>query len=1149
MANQHRLDSPILVEKDDKLIITITFYMAGYLPKNAEHAVTCRLQVYHDAVQLEDDQLLFDKQAQMKLTSFASQVYTLDFSVDRQKGGKISLDLTLVKSADSSPLAKATYRLGPTLNAPVKIRRNDQAPRMLQALNTAAGPKAKPTSSHPLNDILEHVHAALVDNDGFRKGIASSIDGALSSRRQLSPDKLVATDEQLSLVITEKFLGLPYQMAGNVYGNCYVPDVNKKARLVHLNNDVFWERMRPSSAEITYPWCTECQQLTTMVNYLRGVDIWALAPGAKGELGAQRASFKVAEAAGGTIIDESEAKGALASKLYTDANFPLGPGDFFVFNDEKHRITEGGKEKIVSGSVVRGYSDEERKAKQPKPIPAQSPENHPHISCILRVFKRAGNYFFQLMDTGGQPPYSEGYPIYRRRTVGAEGICDGRFTTAVRPDGDAAGVAPCVGIGIWPKKYKTDFAKLERALERARFARPVALARLHLVERATGALLYATPLLRTYTNDREQNFSPARLAWSLRNVPHASTIEAFWSVWAPRGPLARRLIDSRHTSLFDVRSEFASGTTPSKEFNNVLLSKFPYVEAGGFLFLQNIVALGPTTAEELHADAKVSYRFPSDDADPDYYKQFGYVEVSKINSVHSPKSWVQDKKFDLNTYVWDRHVFGDQAIRLVTAQVTKTDTTQDIKMLESSVEIDAAQFSQIAGKWYTKGLNPASPIFDKGKLLQAPGGKRDGQVAASASDPKQSVSITLPADVAALANQPKVHLYVELAMPVIDKRFARPDKFDSYPYFRGDFPVKPSNCPGNPKPDECPDFLPACPKSCQYIVRLRGLTLGGSGKLDAPFDPETLSYSGSVSYLDGDALTLRASASCKATIEIKLGSQTLTTASGVESAPLRLSVGSNTIDVTATTLNNTTKHYQLKIERAKASKEHSLDDLRVAPGKLVQAADANAGFAPGTFAYEVVDTQDGKLGFTPKLTNPLAKLSVDGKPHASETEIVLAMTGFKAHTTTFEVVAEDGQSSKYEVVYRRGDANVELKTLRVLVNFKDQTLIENVQTGADQAANPDTESYTVEVPDDTTRVRFVAVAAAETSKVFLDGQRLFGAKTLELSKLEPQGVEGEPPLQVNGPSIARIEVEAQNGRRRTYELEIRRPKDKVEAED
>ncbi len=27
MANQHRLDSPILVEKDDKLIITITFYI------------------------------------------------------------------------------------------------------------------------------------------------------------------------------------------------------------------------------------------------------------------------------------------------------------------------------------------------------------------------------------------------------------------------------------------------------------------------------------------------------------------------------------------------------------------------------------------------------------------------------------------------------------------------------------------------------------------------------------------------------------------------------------------------------------------------------------------------------------------------------------------------------------------------------------------------------------------------------------------------------------------------------------------------------------------------------------------------------------------------------------------------------------------
>src|SRR5690606_539163 len=124
--------------------------------------------------------------------------------------------------------------------------------------------------------------------------------------------------------------------------------------------------------------------------------------------------------------------------------------------------------------------------------------------------------------------------------------------------------------------------------------------RLFIFERETKAVLYATPLLRTYGDDPHQNFPPARLAWSLRNLPHSKTIGAFWAVWGPRGPLARRMIDSRRASLADIRAEFAGSTTPSKEFNNVVLSKFNYGEMSGFLFLENIVAMSPDTTEELH---------------------------------------------------------------------------------------------------------------------------------------------------------------------------------------------------------------------------------------------------------------------------------------------------------------------------------------------------------------------------------------------------------------------------------------------------------------------------------------------------------------------------------------------------------------------
>lgn len=1135
MSNQNHIDPPIVATQGNDLLITIGFYRGDL----GSGKVRCKLQVVHDGVSIEseeDDKLVFEKALDMKAVPDVTNMWRAEFKAPVEKGGSISLDVEVIALKDGRSLAKAAYRLGPKLNERTAIKRSDRAPRMLHAINTAAGPTAKAVaadSKTKLDDMLEHIHAALIDNDGFRRGIAGSTDGLLSNRRQLSSDELVKVDEQLSLILTEKLLGIPYNMPGNVYGNCNIPD-GKKSKLVHLNNDVFWERMRPSTPEITYPWCTECQQLSTMVNYFRGVDIWALFPGAKGELGAQRASLDVPKAAGGIIIPAEQAAGSLDKALYEDAACPLGPGDIFVFSDEKQRYTDAkGVEHVVTAKEAAKLPPEDRA--KCKPIPAQDPANHPHINCILRVYKRAGNYFFQLMDTGGQMPAVEGHALFKRSNPIMEGICDGRFITQVRPDGDAAGVSPCVGIGIWPKSYKTDVAKLKKAYERALVARPVGLARLFLFERATGAVLYATPLLRTYTADSHQNFSAARLAWSLRNVPHNAEIGAMWAVWGPRGPLARRLIDSRHTTLFDIRSEFAAATGPSKEFNNAVLANFPYGEMTGFLFLQNILTMSPADAEQAHTGKDAPFRFPTDDKDPEYYKKFVYVEVGKLNNAHKPASWAQDKKWDLNTHRWDQHIFGDRSIRTIKKQVPSLDATSfELKMLEGDMEIDTAQFAKVAGQWIW--------AFNKGKVVQAPvDAKKDGKVAQATGDAKQSVAITLPQSVVAMAKtDTKIPLYVELALPVIDKRYARPSKFDTYPYFRGDFPLAPSKCPAKSPPtgDACPDFFAAdsatpCPSDCPYIVRLRGLTLSGQGKLDKPFAAETLAYSATVSYLDGDALTLRPSASCKATIEIQHAGKTITTSSGVESSPLKLALGSNTIEVVATALNHTKRTYTLTVVRAQPSKDHSLASLSVAPGKLVAASDLSSPFTASTFDYEVVETDAAKLGFTPKPTNSLAKLTINGTAHAAETERTLAMNGFGAHETKIVVTAEDGQASTYTITYRRGDANTKLKTLRVLANYKDQELVR--QISLDDEDDADTETYVVEVPNETTRVRVVAVAEANTSRVYLEGKQIWGGGNVN--------VEGEPALQTNSPTVARLEVVAQNGKRRTYELQIRRPKD------
>lgn len=1159
MTNQHRLDGPTLKRVDGRAELEVSFSLVHEGP--AYGTIKCRLRVFHAALSGVEEQRL-DETKDMKQAKYASLVFTASFTVKFAHTGKITMEVDVNEVGQSKgqwwqkALAAKTYDLGPSLNVKTRLSRDDQAPRMLQALNTAAGPVQKASSGHVLNDILTHVHAALVDNDAFRKGIVGSIDGTLSGRRlaagaeagATAKDKLAAVDEELSLIVTEKLLGLPYNMAGNVYGNCPIKNERGQTTFVNIPNDAFWELMRPSADEITYPWCTECQQLTTMVNYLRGVDLWQLVPANKGELAAQRASVSVAKAAGGKAIeDKKTVNGNLPKTLYEDEG--LGPGDFFVFNVEGYWIEDDTpvkpedkdkprKRKVVSKEVVDEYTEAERQKYKPELIPPQHPDNRPHISCILRTFQRAGNWFFQLMDTGGQPPNPEGYALFRRSEPQMEGICDGRFLTAVRPDGYAAGVAPCVAIGIFPKSHKTDIAKLKKAHERALVARPVAVARLFIFERETKAVLYATPLLRTYGDDPHQNFPPARLAWSLRNLPHSKEIGAFWAVWGPRGPLARRMIDSRRASLADIRAEFAASTEPSKEFNNAVLSKFNYGEASGFLFLENIVAMSPETTEELHG-GKAKFRFPLDDTDPNHYKKFGYVEVTKINSAHKSASWLQDKRYDLNTYAWDQHVFGDRSIRKCTAEVMSTDTVQELQFVDGQIEIDESRLGEIKGRCYHKPKGKKSIDFPNGSVPPKPGSKQGATVAKAKKNKKskQHLEVTISKDT--LAVVPKLALFVELELPVIDNRYPRPDKFADYPLFRGDFPMKPPGCKGKPGKDECPDFFPyECPSDCAYIVKLRDVR-GKVGNIHR----EGNKFVGRVPYLDGAKLVLTTLASCKAKVQIVGSGQVVDGTTSVPSKPLSLNVGSNSLTITVTGLNQQQDSCKLDIVREAPSSVHTLASLKTSAGKLVQVGNDAAGFDPNVLDYDLVDTINQYISFTPTLGTDVSTLSVDGKAHASGQAIGKTFTSFGPHVVVFRVVAQDGTAGEYRVNFRRGNADTRLERLQVYVGWTEQKVSKQVGPDPSQSS-ADKEVYDVTIADDVDRIKIVAQPSFSGAKVYLDGAPMSGSKQLDLSDDE---VAGEPVLKSNVATIVTLEVVAQNLLRRVYELRVMRPKDDTDA--
>jgi hypothetical protein len=612
---------------------------------------------------------------------------------------------------------------------------------------------------------------------------------------------------------------------------------------------------------------------------------------------------------------------------------------------------------------------------------------------------------------------------------------------------------------------------------------------------------------------------------------------AFWAVWAPRGPLARRMIDARSTSLHDVRSEFSSSTTPSKEFNNVVLSKFSYGEMSGFLFLENIVAMSPETTEELHA-GKTAFRFPIDETDPDHYKKFGYVEVTKINSVHKSSSWLQDKRYDLNTYAWDQHVFGDRSIRKFTAEISSNAATQEVKFLTGAIEIDDSRFAEIKGRCFHRLRDKKSMDFPNGTVPPKPAEKHKGASAAKAKqDPKQSVELSFGKDTLAFVD--KYRLFVELELPVIDKRYPRPDKFDNYPLFRGDFPMQPPTCKGQPGPDECPDFFAdgpnKCPSDCAYIVKLRGLRAGGGVAIHKQGDK----FVGTVPYLAGQSLALTAQASCKAKISIVGAGSSVNGTTSVPVPAIALPVGKTTLTVTATAANSTQASATLELTREAPSSVHTLAALTASAGKLVQVGNEASGFDPAVLEYNLVDTNNQVVSLTPTLATDVATLAVDGKSHTSGKPVSKTFTSFGPHQVVIRVTGQDGSSGEYRVHYRRGSADNRLSKLQVYIKWAEQKVVKQVTgDGGDEQA--DKETYTVEIPDDVDRVKIVATPAFAAAKLYMDGEPM--ARTTELD-LPDDDVVGEPSLKSNVATIVTIEVEAQNLLRRAYELKILRPKD------
>jgi hypothetical protein len=174
-----------------------------------------------------------------------------------------------------------------------------------------------------------------------------------------------------------------------------------------------------------------------------------------------------------------------------------------------------------------------------------------HIAFVLRVRGKnsptdpKGWDAIQLFDTGAMDVAFRSNGVPEGFSFGS-GIYDDPWGFLI--PGPKNETYRGVGVPIAPPDLATAVAKY-------RTAWPLGFVR--LVLRLRGAEhgtppLYATPLMRMHTDPPDQNYTPARLLWALREMPGKESIEAVWQVSIPDGALAQAMLDGGRGATISV---------------------------------------------------------------------------------------------------------------------------------------------------------------------------------------------------------------------------------------------------------------------------------------------------------------------------------------------------------------------------------------------------------------------------------------------------------------------------------------------------------------------------------------------------------------------------------------------------------------------
>jgi hypothetical protein len=314
------------------------------------------------------------------------------------------------------------------------------------------------------------------------------------------PGPPVDAEEAWARTVTEMLLGTVYGGAGSTYS----------AKKFGVTDATFYDAMtakKPPDAKGAvaddpdrfpgpYPITVACQQSCTVALIGRGFDRSHFGAGMNAGKSEDLPIWKMTGAQWFKRDDVKDVR--IVSKLSP----PVGPGSLFQF--------------YIDGAANTG--------------PA-------HIGWIARVQRVADGKpqnVMQFFDTGAMN-CSGRTNTPKAVLQGYENYDDPWVTTIFTGPVVAKGTTSYnnSGFGVLPPS-----PGLAAATDRMKRLWPLGFARLVIKRLSDQHVLYATPLLPMHHAGDTNNFSPARLMWALRGIPHPDVLTAEWRLYIPRGELA-----------------------------------------------------------------------------------------------------------------------------------------------------------------------------------------------------------------------------------------------------------------------------------------------------------------------------------------------------------------------------------------------------------------------------------------------------------------------------------------------------------------------------------------------------------------------------------------------------------------------------------